>query len=203
VLHGQRVRAGAETYIGLVEIGVGAIPAAGGTKEMYLRNLERLSNIDNLLPAVKGAFETIGMAKVATSAVEARHLGFIRDSDGITMNRDRLVSDAKETVLGMARAGFKPGRPRTDIPVMGRSGLAALEAALFNMEEGRFISAHDRKIALKLAGVLCGGDLTGTQRVTEQYLLDMEREAFLSLLGERKTLERIQHMLKKGKPLRN
>ncbi len=188
VLHGQRVRASAETYVGLVEVGVGLIPAAGGSKEIYLRMLERWSGSENLVPPLRAAFETIGMAKVATSAVEARDLGFLRDSDGISMNPDRLLADAKETVLGMARAGFDPGRPRMDIPVMGKAGLAVLQAGLYNMMDARFISEHDRLIGEKLANVLCGGPLTGTQRVSEQYLLDLEREAFLSLSGEKKTL---------------
>ncbi len=203
VLHGQRVWASAETYIGLVEVGVGVIPAGGGTKELYLRQLERWTGTDNLLPPVRAAFETIGMAKVATSAVEARELCFLRGSDGYSMNRDRLISDAKQTVLGMAAAGFDPGRPRTDIPVMGRAGKGTLAVGIYNLAEGRYISEHDSKVGSKLAHILCGGDLTGTQTVTEQYLLDLEREAFLSLLGERKTLERIQHILKTGKPLRN
>ncbi len=202
-LHGQRVRASAETYIGLVEVGAGVVPAGGGTKELYLRNLERWTGTEGLLTPLQKTFETIGMAKVATSAVEGKELGFLRDSDRITMNPDRLIGDAKETVLSMVREGYRPGAPRTDIPVMGRAGKAALEIGLFNMEEGGFISAYDRKIGGKLAHILCGGDLTGTRLVSEQYLLDLEREAFLRLLGERKTLERIQALLKTGKPLRN
>jgi 3-hydroxyacyl-CoA dehydrogenase len=203
VLHGQRVRASAETYIGLVEFGAGVVPAGGGCKELYLRNLEHWTGTDNLLPVLQQTFETIGMAKVATSAVEARELRFLRATDEITMNPHRLISDAKQTVLSMVREGWRPGKPRTDIPVMGRGGKAALEVVLFNMAGGRYISEHDRKIGVKLGHILCGGDLTGTQTVSEQYLLDLEREAFLSLLGESKTLERIQALLKTGKPLRN
>jgi 3-hydroxyacyl-CoA dehydrogenase len=203
VLHGQRVRASAETYIGLVEVGAGVVPAGGGCKELYLRNLESWTEGSNLLPVLQKSFETIGMAKVATSAVEARGLGFLRDSDRITMNSHRLISDAKQTVLSMVREGWRPGTPRTDIPVMGLGGKAALEVVLFNMMQGQYISDHDRKIGLKLGHILCGGELTGTQTVSEQYLLDLEREAFLSLLGERKTLERIQSLLTTGKPLRN
>jgi 3-hydroxyacyl-CoA dehydrogenase len=203
VLHGQRVRASAETYIGLVEFGAGVVPAGGGCKELYLRNLEHWTGTDNLLPVVQQTFETIGMAKVATRAVEGRGLRFLRDTDGITMNPHRLIADAKQTVLSMAREGWRPGRPRTDIPVMGRAGKAALEVVLFNMMGARYISEHDRTVGLKLGNVLCGGDLTGKQTVSEQYLLDLEREAFLSLLGERKTLERIQALLQTGKPLRN
>jgi len=203
VLHGQRVRAAAETYIGLVEFGAGVVPAGGGCKELYLRNLEHWTGTDNLLPVVQQTFETIGMAKVATSAVEARDLRFLRATDEITMNGRRLISDAKQTVLSMVREGWRPGTPRVDIPVMGRGGKAALEVVLFNMAGGQYISEHDRKIGVKLGHILCGGDLTGTQEVSEQYLLDLEREAFLSLLGESKTLERIQALLKTGKPLRN
>ena len=203
VLHGQRVRAAAETYIGLVEVGAGVVPAGGGCKELYLRNLEHWTGTENLLPVLQHTFEAIGMAKVATSAVEARELRFLRNSDGVTMNPQRLISDAKQTVLSMVREGHRAGAPRTDIPVMGRAGKAALEVVLFNMAGGRYISEHDRKIGVKLGHILCGGDLTGTQTVTEQYLLDLEREAFLSLLGEAKTLERIQALLKTGKPLRN
>ncbi len=203
VLHGQRTRASAETYIGLVEVGAGVLPAGGGCKELYLRNLERHSNSKDLLPVLQKTFETIGMAKVATSAMEAQDLGFMRESDDFSINRERLIGDAKQTVLSIAREGFKQGRPRTDIPVMGRSGIAILESVLHNMQDGKFISEHDRKIGLKVGTILCGGDLTGHQKVSEQYLLDLEREHFLSLLGERKTLERMQAILKTGKPLRN
>jgi 3-hydroxyacyl-CoA dehydrogenase len=203
VLHGQRTRASAESYIGLVEFGAGLVPAGGGCKELYLRNLEHWTGTENLLPVLQQTFETIGMAKVATSAVEARGLRFLRDTDEITMNPHRLISDAKQTVLSMAREGHRSGTPRENIPVMGRGGKAALEVVLFNMAGGRYISEHDRKIGMKLGHILCGGDLTGTQTVSEQYLLDLEREAFLSLLGEPKTLERIQALLKTGKPLRN
>lgn len=203
VLHGQRVRANAETYIGLVEVGAGVVPAGGGCKELYLRNLEHWTGTDNLLPVLQQTFEAIGMAKVATSAVEARGLRFLRDSDRITMNPHRLIADAKQTVLSMVREGWRPGSPRNDIPVMGKAGKAVLEVVLFNMMNGHFISEHDRLIGLKLGHVLCGGDLSGTQTVSEQYLLDLEREAFLSLLGERKSLERIQSLLQTGKPLRN
>ncbi len=203
VLHGQRVRAAAESYIGLVEVGAGVVPAAGGCKELYLRHLEHRTVADDLVPVLRRTFETIGMAKVATSAEEARRLGFLRDTDLVTMNRDRLIADAKETVLSMAREGWRAGEPRTDVAVLGRAGKAALEVALFNMMDARYLSEHDRKVGSKLGHVLSGGDLTGKQNVSEQYLLDLEREAFLSLLGERKTLERMQHLLKTGKPLRN
>ena len=202
-LHGQRTRASAETYIGLVEVGAGVIPAGGGCKELYLRHLERAEGGSDLLDPLRSTFEAIGMAKIATSAAEGRDLGFLRASDGITLNPDRLIHDAKQTVVSMVREGWRMPPPRTDIPVMGRAGKAALEVGLANFAEGGQISAHDHLIGRKLAHVLAGGDLTGSQKVSEQYLLDLEREAFLSLLGERKTLERIQHLLQTGKPLRN
>ncbi|UCF67030.1 MAG: 3-hydroxyacyl-CoA dehydrogenase/enoyl-CoA hydratase family protein [Acidobacteriota bacterium] len=202
-LHGQRVRASAELYIGLVEVGAGVVPAGGGCKELYLRNLEHSTGEGDLHTVLRQTFETIGMAKVSTSAVEARDLHFLRDADGITMNPDRLIEDAKQTALAMVRSGHRAGEPLREIPVLGRAGKASIEVALLNMAEGRFISEHDRKIGRKLAHILCGGDLTGTQTVSEQYLLDLEREAFVSLLGEPKTLERIQALLKTGKPLRN
>jgi len=203
VLHGQRTRASAETYIGLVEVGAGVLPAGGGCKELYLRNLERHSNSKDLLPVVQKTFETIGMAKVATSAMEARDFGFMRESDGFSINRERMVGDAKAAVISMVNEDWKAGKPLTKIPVMGRAGVAVIESVLHNMQDGKFISEHDRKIGLKVGTILCGGDLTGKQNVSEQYLLDLEREHFLSLLGERKTLERMQSILKTGKPLRN
>ena len=203
VLHGQRTRASAETYIGLVEVGAGVLPAGGGCKELYLRNLERHSNSKDLLPVVQKTFETIGMAKVATSALEARDFGFMRESDGFSINRERLVGDAKAAVISMVKEGWKAGKPLTKIPVMGRAGVAVIESVLHNMQDGKFISEHDRKIGLKVGTIICGGDLTGKQDVSEQYLLDLEREHFLSLLGERKSLERMQAILKTGKPLRN
>ena len=203
VLHGQRTCPSAETYIGLVEVGVGLLPAGGGCKELYLRNLARNSMSKDLLPAVQATFETIGMAKVATSALEAREMGFTLPGDGFAINRERVLGDAKQVALSMVGEDRKGGRPRSDIPVMGRAGVAVIESVLHNMKDGRFISEHDFKIGLKVGTIICGGDLTGTQKVGEQYLLDLEREHFLSLLGERKTLERMQHTLKTGKPLRN
>jgi 3-hydroxyacyl-CoA dehydrogenase len=203
-MHGSRVRAAAETYIGLVELGVGLIPAGGGTKELVLRATESVGSSDaDLFPFLKSAFETIALAKVATSAEEARRYGFLRRSDTITMNRDRLVADAKQVALDMVAEGYTPYRPRTDVPALGGPALAAFKLGLHQMQQGGFISEHDAKIAGKLARILTGGDLSYKSTVTEQYLLDLEREAFLSLCGERKTLERIQAMLKTGKPLRN
>lgn len=204
-LHSDAVQASAETYIGLVELGVGLIPAGGGTKEFLLRMLERApaqKDVD-LFPYVRQVFETIGMAKVATSAVEARKFGFLRETDGVTMNPEKVIYDAKQRVLAMAKTGYRMPAQRTDIPVLGKAAYANMLVGLYMFREGKYISEYDEHIAKKLAYVLSGGNLVGTQYVSEQYLLDLEREAILSLLGERKTQERIAHMLKKGKPLRN
>jgi 3-hydroxyacyl-CoA dehydrogenase len=200
-LHCGRVHAGAELYMGLVEVGVGVIPAAGGTKELLLRMVEGAPPDGDLLPRVQRAFETIGYAKVSTSAEEARRMGFLRPSDPVTMNRERLVAEAKATALDLARS-YRPPSPPC-IPVLGESGLAALNLAIYLARKGGFITDYDAVIARRLAGVLSGGRLSGQPVVSEQYLLDLEREAFLSLCGERKTQERMQHLLRTGKPLRN
>ncbi len=206
VLHGDRVRAAAETYIGLVEVGVGIIPAGGGTKEMLLRALDSIpkgtTDVDPF-PFVKRAFETIALAKVAPSAEEARILGFLSEDDTISMNRDRLINDAKQEVLALAQTGYTKPQPRTDVLALGQSALSTLKLGIHQMKRGGFISDHDALIGEKLARILTGGDLNHQTGVSEQYLLDLEREAFLSLVGERKTQERIGHMLKTGKPLRN
>jgi 3-hydroxyacyl-CoA dehydrogenase len=202
-MHGDRARAAAETYLGLVEVGVGLIPAGGGVKEMVIRATEGVVPDEDLFPRIKKVSETIAMAKVSTSAVEAKQLGFLRESDLITMNSDRLIEDAKQTALAMVREGYTQPRPRTDIPVLGEPALAALKLAIHMMVRGGFITEYDGYVATKLAYVITGGDLTRKTLVSEQYLLDLEREAFVSLCGERKTQERIQHMLKTGKPLRN
>jgi len=204
-LHADAVQASAETYIGLVEVGVGLIPGGGGTKEMTLRHVAGAANRGekDLLTPLRKVFETIGQAKVATSAEEARGLGFLRDSDGVTMNPDALIQDAKKRALGLAMAGYRPPERPTAIPVMGQPGFAALKLGLYLMREGGYISNHDRVIGVHLANILTGGELTPGQTLSEQDLLDLEREAFLSLCGERKTLERIHHMLTTGKPLRN
>ncbi|MFN7971757.1 MAG: 3-hydroxyacyl-CoA dehydrogenase NAD-binding domain-containing protein [Acidobacteriota bacterium] len=200
VLHGTAVQAAAESYMGLVEVGVGLIPAAGGTKELYLRMLAR--GLDEP-SAMRAAFETIGLAKVGKSAHEGRALGFLKGGDGITVNRDRLVSDAKALALSIASRGYAPGAPRTDIPALGASGVALAKLGLHQMLRGGYISPYDAHIGAKLAHVLAGGSLSARTTITEERMLDLEREAFLSLSGERRTLERIQHMLKTGKPLRN
>ncbi|HLW77666.1 MAG TPA: 3-hydroxyacyl-CoA dehydrogenase/enoyl-CoA hydratase family protein, partial [Bryobacteraceae bacterium] len=190
-LHCARVQASAETYIGLVEVGVGLIPAGGGCKELVLRFNDP-----------RRAFETIGMAKVSSSAEDARTLGFLRDGDEISMNPYRLIGDAKALALSVAR-DYRSGSPRTDVKVGGEGAFAMLKLGAWTLRQGGFISDYDVVVAEKLATVLSGGRLTGEQAVSEQYLLDLEREAFLSLCGNPKTQERIQFMLKTGKPLRN
>jgi 3-hydroxyacyl-CoA dehydrogenase len=205
-LHADRARAAAETYIGLVEVGVGLIPAGGGTKEMLVRALDSipagLTEADPF-PFVKRAFETIALAKVATSAAEARGFGFLREEDSYSMNADRLVADAKQEVLALAAAGYRQPVPRSDVLALGGPALATFKLGIHQLKRGGFISDYDAVIGEKLAKILTGGDLNHRTRVSEQYLLDLEREAFLSLCGQRRTQERIAHMLKTGKPLRN
>jgi 3-hydroxyacyl-CoA dehydrogenase len=206
VLHANRVRAAGETYIGLVEVGVGIIPAGGGTKEMLLRAMDSIpKGVDDAdpFPFVKRAFETIALARVATSAAEARALGFLSADDTISMNGDRLIADAKKEVLSLAASGYVEPQQRTDILALGNAALATLKLGIHQMKRAGYISDHDAEIGTQLARILTGGDLNHPTRVSEQYLLDLEREAFLSLVGKRKTQERIAHMLKTGKPLRN
>jgi 3-hydroxyacyl-CoA dehydrogenase len=191
VLHAARAQASAETYMGLVETAVGVIPAGGGCKEMLLR-----------AGALEAAFETIAYAKTSSSAEDARALKLLRPQDGITMNPERLLDDARQAALSLVPA-YAPGAPREDIKVAGESGYALLKTGIYMAREGGFITDHDVTVAEKLAHVLSGGGLTGEPAVSEQYLLDLEREAFLSLCGQPKTQERMQHMLKTGKPLRN
>jgi 3-hydroxyacyl-CoA dehydrogenase len=206
VLHADRVRAAAETYIGLVEVGVGIIPAGCGTKEMLVRALDSIPKDmkdADPFPFVKRAFETIALAKVATSAEEARGYGFLSEDDSISMNRDRLIADAKKEVLALAASGYVQPQQRTDILALGNPALATLKLGVHMMKRAGYISDHDALIGEKLARILTGGDLNHATRVSEHYLLDLEREAFLSLIGTRKSQERIAHMLKTGKPLRN
>ncbi len=201
---GNAIQASAETYMGLVEVGVGLIPGGGGNLQL-MRNVFGAaagSKDFDALPFLKKLFLTIGMAKVATSAEEAKEAGFLLAQDGISMNRDALLADAKARALGMADAGFMPPRPSVFL-LPGRSGAATIDMLLYDMELNHQISEHDRKIGKKLATVLTGGDTSPTAPVTEQQLLDLELEAFLSLCGEEKTQARIMHMLEKGKPLRN
>jgi 3-hydroxyacyl-CoA dehydrogenase len=201
-LHADRVRAAAETYMGLVEAGVGLIPAGGGTKEMLARAMDAAAPASDPLPLVQRVFETIGFAKVSTSGPEARRLGYLRDADGITMNRDRLIQDAKADALARVPDYVRP-RPRATIRVGGSGLLATLKLGIHLALRGGRITDHDALIGRKLAWILAGGDTPHATTVTEQQLLDLEREAFLSLCGERKTQERIAHTLKTGKPLRN
>jgi 3-hydroxyacyl-CoA dehydrogenase len=203
-LHGARIHAAAEAYIGLVETGVGLIPAGGGTKEMMIRANEHAAGAGDLdlFHALKPIFENIAMAKVSTSGEEARSLGYLRPSDLIAMNRDRQLADAKQTALGMVRAGYRPPAP-AEIRVLGEEFLAAAKLAIHTMVRGEYASEHDAVVARKLAYILAGGGVTAAQTVSEQYILDLEREAFVSLCGERKTQARIAHTLKTGKPLRN
>lgn len=204
-MHGNRVRAAAETYIGLVEVGVGVIPAGGGTKEMTMRAMDAAQKGPDADPLsfLKKTFEIIGMGKVATSAQEAKAWGFFRDIDCISMNGDRLIADAKQEVLNLDASGFEAPVPREDIFVMGEAGESAMKLALHMMKQGGYVSDHDVLIGKKLAHILCGGSMNHSAFVSEQYLLDLEREAFVSLCGERKTQDRIAAMLKTGKPLRN
>jgi 3-hydroxyacyl-CoA dehydrogenase len=204
-LGADKIRAAAELYMGLVEVGVGIIPAGGGCKEMLVRALDgvpRDSDAD-LFPFVKKLFETIGMAKVSTSAVEAKEIGFLKKSDGITINKDYLIADAKAVVLAMVKEGYRQPTPRSDIPVLGEPALATLKLGMHLMKSAGRISEYDMHVGTKLACILCGGDLSAKTLVNEQYILDLEREAFLSLAGERKTQERLAYMLKNGKALRN
>ena len=204
-MHGDHAQAAAETYIGLVEVGVGLIPAGCGTKEMTMRAMDAARRAPDADPLafLKKTFELIGMGKVATSAQEARDWGILRGSDGISMNSDRLIADAKQEVLNLAASGYVQPHERTDILALGESAQAAMKLALHMMRQGGYISEHDQLIGKKLAKVMSGGDLNHQTFVSERYLLDLEREAFLSLCGERKTQERIAAMLKTGKPLRN
>ncbi len=210
-LHGARRQAHAELYMGLVETGVGLLPGGGGCKEMTLRAVDAAAAIRGtgrsesveLMQALRRNFETIAMAKVSTSAVEARRLGFLAPADGVTMNRERLLGDAKEAARELAAAGYVPPLPRTDVPAPGENILASLKLGVHLMRRGEYISDHDVKVANRVAYVLCGGNITPGAPVSEQYLLDLEREAFLSLCGEKKTQERIAFTLKTGKPLRN
>ena len=215
-LHAAARQPHAELYTGLVEVGVGLLPGGGGCKEMLLRAVDgatvarggkgtgdALAGSIEMLEAMKRAFETIATAKVATSAHEARSLGFLGDSDRISMNRERVLSDAKARALEMVRAGYEPPVPRTDIPAPGESLLATLKMGVHLMRQGDFITDYEVKLGAKIAEVLCGGNVTPGVLVSEQYILDLEREGFKSLCGEKKTQERIQYTLKTGKTLRN
>ena len=210
-LHAAARQPHAELYMGLVEVGVGLLPGGGGCKEMLLRAVDSAASIRpdgrgesvETMEAMKKAFETIATAKVATSAHEARGFGFLSNSDRITMNRERVLSDAKARALELFRTGYEPPVMRTDIPAPGENILAALKMGVYMMRQGGFISDHEQKLGTKIAEVLCGGNVTPGTPISEQYVLDLEREAFKSLCGEKKTQERIQYTLKTGKTLRN
>jgi 3-hydroxyacyl-CoA dehydrogenase len=211
-LHAAKIHAAAEAYIGLVETGVGLIPGGGGTKEMLIRANENAASGDDLdlFHTLRPIFESIATAKVGTSAAECRELGYLRRTDTYSMNRDRLVADAKQTALALARTGWKPaasswqeGAQTTQIKVLGESFLAAAKMAIHLMVRGGYASDYDAHVARKLANILAGGALSAPQFVSEQYVLDLEREAFVSLCGEKQTQQRIAHTLKTGKPLRN
>lgn len=211
-LHAARIHSAAEAYVGLVETGVGLIPGGGGTKEMLIRANEHSAGGEDLdlFHALKPVFESVAMAKVGTSAEECRELGYFRREDRYSMNAQRLVADAKETALGLARSGWKPGAASwqegaqtTQIKVLGEQFLAGAKLAIHMLVRGGYASEYDAVVARKLANILAGGPLSSPQLVSEQYILDLEREAFVSLCGEKKTQERIAHTLKTGKPLRN
>jgi 3-hydroxyacyl-CoA dehydrogenase len=210
-LHSSARQPHVELYMGLVEVGVGLLPGGGGCKEMLLRAVDSAASIRRdgrgesveLMEAMKKAFETVATGKVSTSAEEARGLGFLSSSDRVTMNRERVLSDAKARALELVRAGYEPPVIRTNIPAPGENIFAALKMGVYLMRQGGFISDHEQKVGTKIAEVLCGGIITPGTPVSEQYLLDLEREAFKSLCGEKKTQERIQFTLKTGKTLRN
>jgi len=202
-LHADKVVAAAETYIGLVEFGIGVIPAGGGTKEFALRASDSFTADGMLVDVLKERYLTIGMAKVATSAHEGYDLGMlIKGRDEIILNRDRQIALAKQRVLELAPFYVKPVQ-RKDIKVLGRQALGMFQAGANSMVSGGYISEHDKKISEKLAYVMCGGDLSAPAEVSEQYLLELERQAFLSLCGEKKTLERMQSLLSSVKIIRN
>jgi 3-hydroxyacyl-CoA dehydrogenase len=203
-LHSDKVCAAAETYTGLVELGVGLIPGGGGTKEFVLRASDEMHEDEPETITLKNRFLTIATAKVATSAQEAFHLGIYRKGlDEVVMNQSRRIAEAKKSVIELYDSGYVMPTQRKDIRVLGRGGLGALYSGIHGMQMANYATAHDAVVAKKLAYVMCGGDLSEQTLVSEQYLLDLERDAFLSLCGEKKTLERIQSVLKGGKPLRN
>lgn len=203
-LHADKVQASAETYIGMVEVGVGIIPAGGGSKEMTLRASDSYAEGSVEMPELQKRFMNIAQAKVSTSAYEAFDLDIFKTGrDEITINPSKVIYDAKRSVLALAEKGYTMPIPRNDIKVLGREALAILLLGAYSYRTANYITDHDKKIAEKLAYVMCGGDLSQGTLVSEQYLLDLEREAFLSLIGEKKTMERIEYILNTGKPLRN
>ena len=203
-LHADAVQCAAETYMGLVELGVGLIPGGGGTKEMALRASDAYYEGDIELPRLKEYFLNIGQAKVSTSGQEAFELGYLRKGiDSISINTEKQIQDAKRKVILLDNSGYTKPIRRKDIKVLGNQALGMFIVGADSFKEGNYITEHEKLMSEKLAHVLCGGNLSSPTIVSEQYLLDLEREAFLSLCGEEKTLERIKYMLEKGKPLRN
>jgi 3-hydroxyacyl-CoA dehydrogenase len=203
-LHSDKIVAAAETYTGLVELGVGLIPGGGGTKEFTMRAADDMHEDEPDTITLKNRFLTIATAKVSTSAYEAYATGVYRKGkDIVCINQGRRIAEAKQAVLELAEDGYTMPVPRSDVKVLGRSALGALYAGINGMWRGNYATDHDVLVAKKLAYTMCGGDLSEPSLVSEQYILDLEREAFLSLCAEKKTLERIQSVLKSGKPLRN
>ena len=204
MMHASRVVAGAELYTGLVEVGMGLVPAGGGSKEMIRRILNPAMQTENAgdLPFLQRIFEQVGQGKVATSAAEARRFNMLGPEDRIVMNRDLLVAEAKREALHMSKSGYEPPLPEK-IYAAGRDGLAALRVAIFTFREGGYITEYESVIGEHLARIITGGELSKPGWVHEDYILELEVEAFLSLCGEEKTQERIWHFLQKGKPLRN
>ena len=201
-LYSDKVVAHHELYMGLVEVGVGLIPAGGGTTELLRRAMDKLEGEADPLPFIREVFKTIGMAKVSESAHLAKELGYLRPSDTIVMNRDLLIKTAKDEALNLVQAGYQ-SPAETPIKVLGKTALAAMKLMLHVMHEGKFITDYDQVVAERVANVLAGGDLSEAQEVPESYVLKLEREAILESLQDDRTLARMEHMLKKGKPLRN
>ncbi|MCK4507844.1 MAG: enoyl-CoA hydratase/isomerase family protein, partial [Desulfuromonadales bacterium] len=202
-LHADAINAYAETYMGLVEIGVGLLPAGGGTKEMCLRAVELARKYDtDVSPFIFKNFQQIGMAKVSMGAAELFDMGYMREGDSISMDIDRLIADAKQKVLGLA-VNYRPQRPAENVPAPGRSVAASIKSQLWNMQMGGFATEYEAEMGGLIASIICGGDVPAGTPISESYLLQLEREGFLKLCGNKKTAQRIQHMLKTGKPLRN
>ena len=202
-MHAARTVAGLESYIGLVEAGVGLLPAGGGLKEFAVRASQAAGSGGDVLAHLKPAFEAVAMAKASTSALEAKELGLLRSSDLVVLNADELLHVARQQALALAQAGYRPPLPARRIAVAGDVGIATFKMLLVNMLEGRFISAHDFEIACRIATVLCGGEIDRGTLVDEAWLLRLEREHFVALAQMPQTQDRITHMLKTGKPLRN
>ncbi len=202
-LSSDAINAHAEVYMGLVEVGVGLLPAGGGTKEMAMRSIAMADKYStDVAPYIFKYFQNIGMAKVSTSAADLYEMGYMRRGDSVTMDRARLIADAKTKVISMARS-YRPSRPAQNIKAPGRSVAASIKSQLWNMRMGGFATEYEEVIGNAIAHAITGGDVAAGTLISEEYLLELEREAFLKLCGNRKTLERVQHMLKKGKPLRN